>query len=138
MLSRMANYSASHSVSVPASRPASISELFQALADPTRCAIVRALADGAQTVSVLAEPFEMALPSFMKHLGVLERSGLVRSSKSGRTRRCELVPARLAQAEQWLAEQRAMWEARSDRMVAFVERLHQEEQAHVKARRRTD
>ncbi|KVM62463.1 ArsR family transcriptional regulator [Burkholderia gladioli] len=134
----MANYSASHSVSVPASRPASISELFQALADPTRCAIVRALADGAQTVSVLAEPFEMALPSFMKHLGVLERSGLVRSSKSGRTRRCELVPARLAQAEQWLAEQRAMWEARSDRMVAFVERLHQEEQAHVKARRRTD
>jgi DNA-binding transcriptional ArsR family regulator len=134
----MANYLASHSVSVPASRPASISELFQALADPTRCAIVRALADGAQTVSVLAEPFEMALPSFMKHLGVLERSGLVRSSKSGRTRRCELVPARLAQAEQWLAEQRAMWEARSDRMVAFVERLHQEEQAHVKARRRTD
>ncbi|WP_186085866.1 ArsR/SmtB family transcription factor [Burkholderia gladioli] len=134
----MANYSASHSISVPASRPASISELFQALADPTRCAIVRALADGAQTVSVLAEPFEMALPSFMKHLGVLERSGLVRSSKSGRTRRCELVPARLAQAEQWLAEQRAMWEARSDRMVAFVERLHQEEQAHVKARRRTD
>ncbi|WP_186200877.1 ArsR/SmtB family transcription factor [Burkholderia gladioli] len=134
----MANYSASHSVSVPASRPASISELFQALADPTRCAIVRALADGAQTVSVLAEPFEMALPSFMKHLGVLERSGLVRSSKSGRTRRCELVPARLAQAEQWLAEQRAMWEARSDRMVAFVERLHQQEQAHVKARRRTD
>ncbi len=94
---------------------------------------MRALADGAQTVSVLAEPFEMALPSFMKHLGVLERSGLVRSSKSGRTRRCELVPARLAQAEQ-----RAMWEARSDRMVAFVERLHQEEQAHVKARRRTD
>ncbi len=138
MLSRMANYSASHPVSVPASRPASISELFQALADPTRCAIVRALADGAQTVSVLAEPFEMALPSFMKHLGVLERSGLVRSSKSGRTRRCELVPARLAQAEQWLAEQRAMWEARSDRMVAFVERLHQEEQAHVKARRRID
>ncbi|WP_186123637.1 ArsR/SmtB family transcription factor [Burkholderia gladioli] len=134
----MANYLASHPASVPASRPASISELFQALADPTRCAIVRALADGAQTVSVLAEPFEMALPSFMKHLGVLERSGLVRSSKSGRTRRCELVPARLAQAEQWLAEQRAMWEARSDRMVAFVERLHQEEQAHVKARRRTD
>ncbi|MBW5283597.1 ArsR/SmtB family transcription factor [Burkholderia gladioli] len=139
----MANHSASHSVPVPASRPASISELFQALADPTRCAIVRALADGAQTVSVLAEPFEMALPSFMKHLGVLERSGLersglVRSSKSGRTRRCELVPARLAQAEQWLAEQRAMWEARSDRMVAIVERLHQEEQAHVKARRRTD
>ncbi|KKJ07525.1 ArsR/SmtB family transcription factor [Burkholderia gladioli] len=134
----MANYSAPQPASVPASRPASISELFQALADPTRCAIVRALADGAQTVSVLAEPFEMALPSFMKHLGVLERSGLVRSSKSGRTRRCELVPARLAQVEQWLAEQRAMWEARSDRMVAFVERLHQEEQAHVKARRRTD
>lgn len=130
----MANYVASH----PASRPASDSELFQALADPTRCAIVRALADGAQTVSALAEPFEMALPSFMKHLGVLERVGLVRSSKVGRTRHCELVPARLAQAEQWLAGQRALWKARSDRMVAIVERLHQEEQAHVSARHRTD
>lgn len=113
-----------------------VSNVFHALADPTRCAIVCALAAGAQTVSTLAAPFDMALPSFMKHLTVLERSGLVRSSKLGRTRTCELVPETLSQAEQWIAEQRAMWEARSDRMVAFVERLHQEEQNHVKKRSR--
>lgn len=115
---------------------ASVSEVFHALADPTRCAIVCALVGGAQTVSMLAAPFDMALPSFMKHLTVLERSGLIRSSKLGRSRTCELVPARLQQAEQWIAEQRAMWEARSDRMVEFVERLHQEEQPHVTKRSR--
>ncbi len=120
----MANYSTS------------VSEVFHALADPTRCAIVCALVDGAQTVSTLAVPFDMALPSFMKHVTVLERSGLIRTSKLGRSRTCELVPARLQQAEQWIAEQRAMWEARSDRMAAFVERLHQEEQRHVTKRSR--
>lgn len=118
----MANYSAS------------VNRVFQALADPTRCAIVCALVGGAQTVSALAAPFDMALPSFMKHLAVLEDSGLIRSSKQGRTRTCELLPQGLRQAEQWLAEQRAMWEARSDRMAAFVERLHQEEQHHAHPR----
>jgi DNA-binding transcriptional ArsR family regulator len=114
---------------------APISELFQALADPTRCAIICALAAGAQSVTALAAPFDMALPSFMKHVTVLERSGLIRSSKLGRTRTCELVPGRLQQAEQWMAEQRAVWEARSDRMVAFVERLHQQEQQDVRQQR---
>ncbi|GJG94215.1 helix-turn-helix transcriptional regulator [Cupriavidus pauculus] len=113
-----------------------MSDVFHALADPTRCAIVAALVTGAQTVSALAAPFDMALPSFLKHVTVLERSGLIRTSKAGRTRTCELVPATLSQAEQWLAEQRAVWEARSDSMVAFVERLHQEEQAHAATRRR--
>lgn len=112
----------------------SLSEVFHALADPTRCAVVRALAGGAQTVSTLAAPFDMALPSFMKHITVLEKSGLIRSSKSGRSRSCELVPETLRQAEQWIAEQRALWEARSDRMAAFVERLHQQEQSHAKKR----
>jgi DNA-binding transcriptional ArsR family regulator len=69
----------------------------------------------------------MALPSFMKHLGVLERSGVIRSRKAGRVRTCELVPRSLTQAERWMAEQRARWEARSDRMAAFVEALHHEE-----------
>lgn len=113
-----------------------VSDVFHALADPTRCAIVAALVTGAQTVSALAAPFDMALPSFLKHVTVLERSGLIRTSKAGRTRTCELVPETLSQAEQWLAEQRAVWEARSDRMVAFVERLHQEEQAHAATKRR--
>ncbi len=107
-----------------------ISEVFQALADPTRLAIICALVGGAQTVSALAAPFDMALPSFMKHLTVLERSGLIVTHKVGRTRSCELRPERLSEAEQWIARQRAMWEARSDRMVQFVERLHQEEQTN--------
>ncbi|MBN3752767.1 helix-turn-helix transcriptional regulator [Paraburkholderia sp. Tr-20389] len=115
---------------------AAISEVFQALSDPTRCEIVSMLGRGAQTVSVLAQPFDIALPSFMKHLAVLEHSGLIRTHKAGRARTCELVPARLSEVETWLAEQRAVWEARSDRMVEFVEHLHEEEQAHVKRTRR--
>ena len=113
-----------------------IDDVFHALADPTRCAIVSALGGGGRTVSELAAPFAMALPSFMKHVAVLERSGLVRTRKAGRSRTCELVGSRLAEAEQWLAAQRALWEARSDRLVEFVERQYQEEQAHVSQPRR--
>ncbi|MFV1848401.1 ArsR/SmtB family transcription factor [Stenotrophomonas maltophilia] len=112
-----------------------IQQIFHALADPTRCAIVAALGQGPCTVSMLAEPFQMALPSLMKHLAVLERSGVVRSHKQGRIRTCELVPARLGQAEQWLAEQRVLWDARADRMVDFVETLHRQEQAHGRGRK---
>ena len=74
-----------------------------------------------------ATPHPMALPSLMKHLSVLERSGVVRSSKAGRVRTCELVPRTLTQAERWIAQQRATWEARSERMARFVETLHAQE-----------
>jgi hypothetical protein len=67
---------------------------------------------------------------------VLEQSGLIRTHKAGRARTCELVPAKLSEAEAWLAAQRAAWEARSDRMVEFVEHLHAREQTHVKPTRR--
>ena len=89
--------------------------------------MVERVAHGPASVSQLAEPFDMGLPSFMKHLGVLERSGVIRSTKIGRVRVCELRPERLSQAERWIAGQRATWEARSDRMAAFVEKLHQED-----------
>ena len=117
---------------------AQLSATFRALADPTRCAIVGALGRGPVSVSALASPFEMALPSFMKHLSVLESSGLIRSVKVGRVRTCELVPLRLTQAERWIAGQRALWEARSDRMADFVEQLHQKELSHVKRKPRHD
>jgi DNA-binding transcriptional ArsR family regulator len=91
---------------------------------------VSVLGRGPESVSTLAAPFGMALPSFMKHLSVLERSGVIRSSKIGRVRTCELVPRGLTQAQRWLAEQRETWEARSDRMTRFVEKLHQEESPH--------
>lgn len=104
-----------------------LTDVFYALADPTRRAIVGRLGRGPESVTALAAPFEMALPSFMKHLSVLERSGVIRSNKSGRVRTCELVPKALTQAERWIAEQRATWEARTERMTAFAENLHQQE-----------
>ena len=103
----------------------SLNDVFFALGDPTRRAIVRSLIDGASAVSELAAPFSMALPSFMKHLLILERAGLIRSTKTGRTRTCRLEQGALDDAEHWLTEQRRMWEARADRAAAYVEPLHQ-------------
>ena len=119
-----------------AKQNAALSELFYALADPTRRAIVGVLGGGPASVSALAAPFAMALPSFMKHLGVLERSGVIRSNKVGRVRTCELRPKALASAEQWLAGQRAIWEARTDRMSAVAETLYQEDLSHGKPEHR--
>jgi DNA-binding transcriptional ArsR family regulator len=116
---------------------ADLSGVFYALGDPTRRAVVGTLGRGPETVSALAAPFAMALPSFLKHLSVLERSGVIRSTKAGRVRTCELVPRALRPAERWLAEQRATWEARSDRMAAFVENLHQEDTSRAQRSRRT-
>ena len=107
-----------------------LDRMFLALGDPTRRAIVSRLANGAATVKELAAPFTMALPSFMKHLGVLERSGLIRSHKQGRIRTCELQPAALRGVEAWLADQQAIWEARTDRLAAYVEALHHKETTH--------
>ena len=118
-----------------ANQGADLSEVFYALADPTRRAIVSVLGKGPESVSTLAAPFPMALPSFMKHLSVLERSGVIRSSKVGRVRTCELVPKTLSQAERWMAEQRATWEARTDRMARFVETLHQEDLSRAQRKR---
>jgi DNA-binding transcriptional ArsR family regulator len=121
-----------------ANQSADLSDVFYALGDPTRRAIVGALGQGPASVSTLAAPFSMALPSFLKHLWVLERSGVIRSNKVGRVRTCELRTTTLSQAEHWMTEQRATWEARTDRMAALAERLHQENQSHdpTKPRRR--
>jgi DNA-binding transcriptional ArsR family regulator len=83
-----------------------LDRVFFALGSATRRAIVARLGQGAVAVSELAAPFSMALPSIMKHLQVLERAGLISSSKSGRTRTCALKRDRLDDAERWFAEQR--------------------------------
>jgi DNA-binding transcriptional ArsR family regulator len=119
-----------------ANQQAQLSDVFYALADPTRRKIVGVLGGGPATVSALAAPFEMALPSFMKHLAVLERSGVIRSNKVGRVRTCELQPKALSPAEQWMAGQRAIWEARTDRLSAFAEKLHQEELTRDQSKQR--
>jgi DNA-binding transcriptional ArsR family regulator len=97
--------------------------VFRALADPTRRTVIRRLASGAASTSQLAEPFAMALPSFTQHLSVLERAGLVTSTKTGRVRTYELVPAALGIADGWLAEQRRLWERRLDQLDDLLKTL---------------
>lgn len=97
-----------------------LSAVFQALADPTRRAVLQRLGRGPAAMSELAEPFDMALPSFSQHLDVLERSGLVRSHKSGRVRTYELSARPLKTAENWLAKQRALWERRLDQLDSYL------------------
>ncbi|ALJ12190.1 MULTISPECIES: ArsR/SmtB family transcription factor [Sphingopyxis] len=104
-----------------ANQQTSLDTVFHALADPTRRAVIGRLLGGAAPVKRLAEPFAMGLPAFMKHLSVLETSGLIRSEKAGRVRTCHLNADRLAAAEDWLSEQRAVWQGRTDRLAAFVE-----------------
>ena len=103
--------------------PVPLDSLFHALSDPTRRAVVQRLGQGPATVSDLAEPFEMGLPSFMKHIGVLEASGLIASQKSGRVRTCTLNPDRLAAAERWFEQQRKAWDSRYDRLDALLNEM---------------
>ncbi len=100
--------------------PEQLSGIFQALADPTRRAVLRRLGRGPASISELAEPFNMALPSFMKHIHFLEDSGWIRTRKEGRVRTCVIEKKPLAAVEAWLAAQRALWEARTDRLERFV------------------
>jgi len=101
-----------------------IDAVFKALADPTRRDVLQRLSAGTASASELAQPFAMALPSFMQHLSVLETAGLVRSRKVGRVRMYELVPKSLKTAEDWLAEQRTLWERRLDQLDSYVRELH--------------
>ena len=98
----------------------SVGAVFQALADPTRRAVLERLSRGPASVTELAQPFRMALPSFAQHLAVLERSGLVRSRKQGRVRTYSLETRALTEAVDWLAQQRANWEQRLDQLDEFL------------------
>ena len=105
----------------------SLDNVFHALADPTRRAVIRRLGAGPASTTELAEPFDMALPSFMKHLSVLEESGLISTRKIGRVRTCRIRKRKLAAAESWIVQQRALWEGRTDRFVDYVEDPAQKE-----------
>lgn len=94
---------------------------FQALADPTRRAVVARLVQGPASVSELAAPANMALPSFMQHLKMLEDAGLVRSEKLGRVRTCRIEPQTMRSVEDWMGARRQEWEARLDRLGDFLE-----------------
>jgi DNA-binding transcriptional ArsR family regulator len=100
--------------------------IFLALADPTRRVVIGQLSKGPASVTDLAEPFEMALPSFLKHIRFLEEHGLIKTRKQGRVRTCEIDRKQFAVAEDWLSKQRDIWEGRADRLEAFVAKLQKE------------
>jgi DNA-binding transcriptional ArsR family regulator len=102
---------------------AELPRLFQALADPTRLAVVARLAQGPSSMTALHRPFDMALPSFSQHLKVLEDCGIVRSSKSGRVRTYALQPQALEAAEHWLNLHRRRWETRLDQLDDYLKTL---------------
>ena len=103
-----------------------LSLLFHALADPSRRAMLSQMAKRPASVSELAGPTGLRLPTVMQHLAVLEEAGLITTSKDGRVRSCMLVPAALEPMQGWLAEQRLIWEARPDRHDDYVTKLLQE------------
>tara|TARA_B100000749_G_scaffold255414_2_gene223457 strand:+ start:1122 stop:1460 length:339 start_codon:yes stop_codon:yes gene_type:complete len=97
-----------------------LSQTLQALADPTRRAILARLADGEATVNELAAPFDMSLPSVSKHLKVLERAGLISRGRSAQWRPCRLETAPLQTVDGWLGDYRELWENRLDRLESYV------------------
>lgn len=97
-----------------------LSLLFHALADPTRRSILTRLAEGPAAVTDLAGPTGLRLPTVMRHLSVLEEAGLIATTKDGRVRTCAIRPEALEPARTWIDEQRALWDARLDRLDAFV------------------
>ena len=101
--------------------------VFHALSNPTRRKVLERLSIGPATVSELAAPFDMQLPSFVQHLSVLERSRLVKSKKLGRVRTYEISPERFKVVEDWVTARRQLWEARLDRFDQFVKQLNAEE-----------
>lgn len=99
----------------------SLDMMFQALADPTRRAIVDRLSRGPASVSDLAKPLPMSLPAVVQHLQVLEQSGLVTTAKVGRVRTCTIDTGALSLAEKWINDRRITWERRFDRLGAFLD-----------------
>ena len=97
-----------------------LNQVFRALSDPTRRAVLKRLSRGPVPTLELARPFGMALPSFIQHLSMLEGCGLVKSRKIGRVRTYALVPGPLRAAEVWMADQRKFWECRLDQLDAYV------------------
>jgi DNA-binding transcriptional ArsR family regulator len=97
-----------------------IDSIFRALSDPTRRHVLERLSRSPASVSELAAPFDMALPSFVQHMGILEESGLVRSRKTGRVRTYQLAPKRMQLAENWLTQQRTLWNRRLDQLDDYL------------------
>ena len=107
-----------------------LSETFAALADPTRRAILARLARGETTVNELAAPFHMSLPAVSKHLKVLERAGLISRGREAQWRPCRLEARALQPVDSWLDQYRAQWEARFDRLDAYLKTARKKRRKH--------
>jgi len=103
-----------------------IDATFRALADPTRRRAIERLCAGPASMTELLRPLRITLPSLSKHLDIIEASGIVRSTKTGRVRTYRLVPGKLAVAEHWLARQRTLWEQRLDQLDNHLKALEGE------------
>src|SRR3569832_1403864 len=106
-----------------------LSSRFQALAAPTRRAILARLALGETSVMALADPYAMSQPAISKHLKVLERAGLISRSREAQYRPCRLEPQALQSVDQWLADYRRLWEARLDRLESLLARVQSKNSA---------
>jgi DNA-binding transcriptional ArsR family regulator len=112
-----------------------LSGTFQALADPTRRAILARLALGEASVNDLAKPFAISQPAISKHLKVLERAGLISRSRDAQYRPCRLEPQALKRVDEWLEEYRRLWEARLDRLESYLAKLQQPHSQQTKKRK---
>src|SRR5262245_1107499 len=106
---------------------AAADEVFHALSNPTRRKVLEHLSVGPASVSELAAPFDMQLPSFVQHLSVLEQSRLAKSQKRGRVRTYEIAPERFKVVEDWLTARRQLWEARLTRFDEYGKQLKAKE-----------
>lgn len=113
-----------------------LSLTFAALADPTRRAILKRLAEGPANVKELSRPFDMSGPAVCKHLRVLERAGLIRRGRDAQSRPCQLEPAPLKQVAAWAEAYRALWDASFDRLDAYLQQLHAQRRKEVRDARR--
>jgi DNA-binding transcriptional ArsR family regulator len=96
---------------------------FAALSDVTRRGVLEQLGRAEASISDLAEKFDMTLTGMKKHVGVLERAGLVVTQKIGRVRTCKIGPHRLEEATAWLDKYRQLWAARFDELDRVIEEL---------------
>src|SRR3954454_8279150 len=114
-----------------------LSTTFAALADPTRRAILARLASGEQSVTDLADPFDMSLPAVSKHLRVLERAGLITRGRDAQRRPCRIEAALLEEVAAWAERYRALWEGRLDRLDTYLRQLQTtKEKGHARQHRR--
>src|SRR5580700_4014416 len=113
-----------------------LSETFQALADPTRRAILARLALGESSVNELAEPFAMSLPAVSKHLKVLEHAGLISRSREAQYRPCRIEAQALKDVDDWLERYRAFWEEKLDQLDVYLKTIQAREKQRGRKKRK--